>query len=271
MIDCAQVRAMLRRGETPGGPEVAAHVSTCPACSELIAAPGIAGGLDAIASAATGDIDALLARTKARLALEQGWRARVRASSTGLRNAIAALVIVGIPLLVLVTSPRADLGVYPAMRLIGEGLAYVLTALAAAVLALWPLHATERPTARVGTAIAAIGAAIVIASWPAAHHDHPAALAGAGADFVPRALGCLMYGTICGLPVWLALRVLTRRGATLGGDAWLVAFAAAGSGAAAVFLHCPIAYVGHRWAGHVAVLVVLAAWAAWHVYRGRER
>lgn len=271
MIECADVRAIVRRGEVPRGVEVDAHVSSCSACGEIVRAPSIGHGLDSLARSDTGDTDALLAVMRSRLEQERGWSSRLREASTTVRDVVAALVVLGVPALVLVAAPRPDIGVYPWARLTAEGLGYALAALAAAMLALWPLHRTEPRSARLVAAVGGVAASIIIASWPDAHHDHPAALAGAGDDFVRRAMGCLMYGTICGLPVWFALRVLTRRGKILGDDAWLVAFAAAGSGAAAVFVHCPIAHAGHRWAGHVSVLVVLLLWAAWHVYRGRKR
>jgi hypothetical protein len=272
MTECSRVRAIVRSGATPHGADVDAHIAACPACAELVAAPVLARGLDAIAGGDDGgDLRAKLAQMRTMVDEERGVVARVRALRTPVRDGIAAVVLLGIPALVLLGAPRPDLDVYPAFRLTAEALAYAITALAAAIVALWPLHVAEPRAARFATLFAVAATSIVVATLPAAHHDHPASLVGAGSDFVPRALGCLAYGTACGLPLFLALRVLTRRGKLLGDEAWLVAFAAAGSGAAAVFVHCPVVHVGHRWAGHVPVLVLLAAWAAWHARRSRTQ
>jgi hypothetical protein len=263
MIDCAHVHAAVRRGESLDGSDIADHVATCPACAVLVAEPIVAHGLDATSVGDQGDLAALLARTKSRVAAERGWRASLRAKATPVRSAIGIAVVAAIPLLVLAAAPRADLGVYPIVRLVLEALGYLATAIAAAVIGLWPLHRAEPRTGRALAVAAAILAAVVVASLPAAHHDHPASLAGGGDDFLGRAFGCFAYGTICAVPTWIALRLLARDPATLGPAAYPVAVAVAGSGAAAVFLHCPIVHVGHRWAGHIAVLVLLLAWAAW--------
>lgn len=269
MIDCAHVHAAVRRGEDLGSSDIVEHTATCPACALLVAAPLVARGLDATSDGDEGDLAALLARTKSRIADERGWRASLRAKPTIVRSAIGIAVAVAIPLLVLAAAPRADLGVYPIARLVLEALGYLATALAAAVIGLWPLHRAEPRTGRAIAVIAAVVAALVVASLPAAHHDHPASLAGGGDDFVARAFGCFAYGTICAIPTWIALRLLARDPAVLGAAAYPVAVAIAGSGAAAVFLHCPIVHVGHRWAGHVAVLALLLAWATWRRWRRR--
>jgi hypothetical protein len=185
------------------------------------------------------------------------------------RTAIGVFVIAAIPLVVLAAAPRADLGVYPIARLVLEALGYLATAIIAAVIGLRPLHLADPRTGRTLAVVAAIGAAALIASLPEAHHDHPASLAGGGDDFIARALGCLAYGTICAIPTWVALRLVARDPSVLGPAAYPVAVAIAGSGAAAVFFHCPIVHVGHRWAGHVTVLVLLLGWAAWRHWRRR--
>lgn len=269
MIDCAHVHAAVRRGASLGSTEIVEHVSTCPACAVLVAAPVVAHGLEAARGDEGGDLASLLARTKARVAAERGWRASLRAKSTVVRSAIGLCIVAAIPLLVLVAAPRADLGVYPIARLVLEAAGYMATAIAAAMIGLWPMHRAEPRTGRVLTVLAAVAVAVLVASLPDAHHDHPASLAGSGHDFLKRALGCFMYGTICGVPTWVALRMLARDPEILGEAAYPVALAIAGAGAAAVFLHCPIVHVGHRWAGHVAVLALPLAWAAWRQWRRR--
>ncbi|MBC8072482.1 MAG: hypothetical protein IAG13_29435 [Deltaproteobacteria bacterium] len=206
----------------------------------------------------------------AQLEREHGLLARMRASATRSRIAIALALVVAMPLIVLLLAPRPDIGVYPRARLVLEVLLYAVPALLATALALWPLHRAEPSVARAIISGAAVLAAITVASLPPAHADHPASLAGGGDDFVARALGCMMYGIVCAIPAFILLRLLAREGARVGAKAWVLAFAAASCGAAAVFLHCPIVHVGHRWAGHVAVLVVAAVWAALHLH-GRAR
>ena len=60
----------------------------------------------------------------------------------------------------------------------------------------------------------------------------------------------------------------SREGASVGTKATALGLAAALSGSAAVFLHCPITAPAHLWAGHFVVLVPALVWALVHA-RGR--
>lgn len=268
--ECADVRAALRRGEPPDGPELAAHVAGCPACATLAQTPALAAGLDAIDVDADG-VEALLQRTLVDLDGERGPVARLRSMATTFRLALALVVMIAIPGVVLALAPRPDLGVYPGLRLVVDFVLYAIPGLLAVVAALWPLYRNEPIRARAITVIASVVAALLVASLPAAHADHAASLAGAGDDFAKRALGCFIYGSICALPAFAALRLLGREGARVGSTALVIGVAAALCGSAAVFLHCPIAHASHRWAGHVAVLLPALAWALWHGLRSRRR
>lgn len=255
-MDCDELQRRIESGGDVGGADATSHLRACAACAAMVAASSRLPR--AAAPTAGGPAWADLA---AALEREERPAARARSWSTPLRVAVGLLGAATVPLLVLVTTPRPDLGVYPGLRVALEGLALSLAIAVAVVVTLRPLH---RPTHAASSVSAAVLAALVIfglASLPPAHHDHAASLAGAGADRLRYAAACLVFGTLCAVPAWLALRGLARDGDRLGGRAVVVAAASAVVGAAGTYLHCPIVHPVHLWLGHVTVLLLPGLWA----------
>jgi len=265
-MDCADVRAALSRGEVPRGTDAAAHLSTCPACATLVEAPAIARALDAAPTPDGGDMPALLRRTLAAVDEEdRGMVGRMRARSTSARIALGFALALLAPLLVVFVTPRPDLGLAPPGRLALALLLYALPGAAALVLALWPMQRAVSARTRVLVACAAVLSAACVAALP----QMPTGLAASDPidAFAQRAIACLVFGTIAALPCFVALRLFAREGVRVGPKAWVLGLAAAASGSAAVFLHCPITQPAHLWAGHVAILLPAAVWASWHALR----
>ena len=119
---------------------------------------------------------------------------------------------------------------------------------------------------RQATLLAAFGLPILLALLGPAHAAHTASLAGAGADFWPRAFACLALGAAVAVPIMAVLMLADR----LQGRSWWAAVLTAAAGGLAgnlvLHVHCPITYPSHLLAGHATVgavlvpLVVLAAW-----------
>jgi len=94
-----------------------------------------------------------------------------------------------------------------------------------------------------------------------------------GADFGPRAMGCLIFGTLLALPTMLFLVAASRRPHIGAVGIALTAGAGGIVGTIGLLLHCPLVSVSHRIAGHGAVGLVataLLAIAAVLVSRRRE-
>jgi hypothetical protein len=266
-MDCADVRAALVRGEVPPGPAAAAHLSTCPACVMLVESPGLVRALDREARDPEPHVDALLAKTLAAVADERGPAAKMRELATPWRIVLALAVAVVMPLLVLLVTPRPDLDVVPRGRFALDVFLYALPAVAALVVALWPMQRTVSMHTRGLVALCGVLAAACVAALPPIHGSHPASLIAEG-EFGRRAIGCLLFGTFTALPAFVVMRMVAREGSRVGVKAFVLGLAAALSGSAAVFLHCPITHPGHLWAGHFTVLLPAAIWALVH---GRGR
>ena len=266
-MDCADVRAALVRGEVPSGPAAAAHLSTCPACMTLVESPGLVRALGEDARPPDPGVDALLARTLAAVADEHGAATKMRELATPWRILLALAVAVAVPLLVVLVTPRPDLAVVPRGRFALDMFLYALPAVAALVVALWPMQRTVSMHTRGLVALCAVLAAACVAALPPIHASHPASLVASG-EHGRRALACLAFGTLSAIPAFVVMRMLAREGARVGTKALVLGLAAALSGSAAVFLHCPIHHPAHLWAGHVTVLLPAAIWALAH---GRAR
>ncbi|MBX7190748.1 MAG: NrsF family protein [Sandaracinaceae bacterium] len=182
------------------------------------------------------------------LATERGLGGRLRRLPTAARLALAAVVGLVAPLLVMALAPREDL----ASASIAHGAVWVLALLpllaAGAALVTRPLQvrAVQAPRA-LGLAAAAVLVAGLLALLPLddAGHDpsgHPASV-------------CALASFAVGVSAWLVVRVLRRDalGASVG-----AAVVAATSALMASTLVCPMDGLGHVGPGHVLPVLVLA-------------
>jgi hypothetical protein len=87
---------------------------------------------------------------------------------------------------------------------------------------------------------------------------HPESFEGVGADFVRRAVACLVFGVLIALPLTVFAAAAGRR--PCGGTLRIALIAGAGgvAGALGLLLHCPLVSVSHRVAGHGGVGLVVA-------------
>lgn len=207
-----------------------------------------------------GSPEDLLRGLHARLEHERGWRGRLRSLPTPVRLAACLIALALVALAVVVWVRRGDLAAYPRLAL-AEGLA-LLAALAvgAVVLFLRPLQARAPGRARTWVwVLVGLAFPLVLYLLPEAHHlvhEHPESFQGRGADFWPRALRCLAFGTMTALPLLAVLLLVDRRDHV---DVARGALAAAAAGLAANFvlmLHCPLVGRAHLIAGHAGVGVV---------------
>ncbi len=195
----------------------------------------------------------MFAAIEGRIAAERGWRDSVRSLPVAVRVVAALAVALVVPLMVLLFSPRSDLGVYPARRMI---LALVLLG-TPALIALWltmrPLFRPRLPRwVTVLVVAAAVGFTALVSGLPEAHELHEASMHGAGDHFVRLAATCLAWGLIWGAPVLLAFRLVSQK-------PWLgvSAYAASGlTGVIALQLHCPMVGPAHLLGGHFTVVLV---------------
>jgi len=266
-MDCDEIQRRVQAGEEPAGEAAAEHVRRCAACAAMLAAAqSLPRAVVGAAASAPG-----LASVLAAIEREDRPLASLRSGATPRRIAIGMAAVLAVPLLVVVATPRPDLAVYPAARLLAECAALAVVVALAAALTLRPMHRPARTGLGRIAELLAVFVAVALASLPAAHLDHPASLALDGADLVRRAAGCLVFGTLCGVPAWIALRLLARDGDRPGRRAGLIAAASAMVGIAGVFLHCPIVHHTHLWLGHVGVLALPCLWAIGCTFVGRRR
>ncbi len=182
---------------------------------------------------------------------------------TSARWSIAGVLMVVLAVVVLATTRRADLGVYPPGRMVLD-LLLLLVPLAATIgFGLRPLSKPALSDGRRALLIGggAIAVALVV-SLPVAHLSHPASTAGIGDDLVHRARTCFSFGVSFAVLAALGMRALDRGR----GHRWLpgsLAIWAAGlMGLVSLYLHCPITHPLHLWLGHGTVVlpVFLVAW-----------
>ena len=199
----------------------------------------------------------LLPDLRAQMAAEdRGWR-RLRSWSTPLRHGTAMALLLALELLVLVATPRLDMNAYPVLRLVAALTVLIGAASLGLRRFLHPRFVRAPRLTRVATtATLLLLVPVAFALLPGPHaavHLHPESFEGTGADFVPRALACLVFGTLVALPTMLFLFAANR---TPRLDPVRVALAAGAGGLAGtigLLLHCPLVSVSHRLAGHGGV------------------
>jgi hypothetical protein len=214
---------------------------------------------------------AMLGALQRELEQEASLRGRLRGLSTPVRLLLAAasLLLVGLSGL---AAPRADLGLYPVLRLTLELTALGILALGGIWAWLRPLHRPAWPGWIAGLLLAAaLLLPWVLAALPPAHLAHPASLAGGGDDLVARAVACFLYGAALAVPAALLTALLGRGGRSLVSLALLPALAGALGGLIGLQLHCPITGSAHLLAGHAPIGAALALVALLVHLLGRRR
>lgn len=207
---------------------------------------------------AQGEGDTLFAALGRELQAETGLRARLRSLPTPRRWGLVLAVAAGVAAASFLLAGRVDAPVYPAWRLVFELLGIAVLTGVAGWVALRPLH---RPTAPSWLPRALLGAAVglplLLALLPMAHDAQPESLGGLGTELWPRAIGCLLYGAICGLPLVGVLVGVSRTELRPG---WRMATGLACAGLAGLFalqVHCPITQPPHLQLGHGPVVLAL--------------
>jgi len=258
---CDDTRAHLARGETPTSVAAVAHLDACDACATLTAGGGRLGralaGLDESEMPQL-DLSALAESVTARIADERGPVAWLRQLATPVRFGLATLVLAMVALAAVYLTPRIDLAVYPLGRMLMIVAAYVAVALVGLAWAVRPLHRAG-PRRVVLAAVVLAGGLLpwVVALLPRVAALHPASVEGVGAEFLPRAGACFLFGTVLALPILAAAWGVDRGGHRGRWRGWLAAIAAGIGGNLVLQLHCPIIHLDHLIVGHATVALVL--------------
>ncbi|MGF1467941.1 MAG: NrsF family protein [Sandaracinaceae bacterium] len=191
--------------------------------------------------------------TKVEDDIEQAEKSRAfwfRSRPTWMRRLLAAAVAGVIFLVASMLVLREDLASYPTLRMV-----LVLSSMAVLLglaihQALRPLHRPPLPNLTRAVIIGAtLTATCALALLPPPHPVPPVDRG----TLVLHAMPCLMYGLLLGLPVYLALRVMSR--GRNGAGSLLAACAAGLLGNASLQMHCPNNHPEHLLVGHFGVVV----------------
>ena len=253
-MNCDYLRTLILSGGSVAGMEAEAHLEECDSCRELASSGELA---DLLRMAAPGPDEAIeLSPPPTGGALD-----RVRSLATPTRVVALAAGVFLVGTLNALLMLRSDAPGYPLLRMTITLVSFAVPALLAGFLVLRPIH-LPRPNGRLLPALVFLGILlpVVFGLLPVAHAltgAHPESFEGTGADFWPRAIACLIYGSVIGLPILGLLWALGRGGkarATIlfGG---LTAVALVGN--IALQLHCPLVSHGHLIVGHAGVPVAL--------------
>lgn len=267
-MNCAEARERILASSIDD--EVAAHIASCEACSELAAsdarlarALGLPpepddppeGQFEKITSI-TGDQDA-----------EAIWRLRYVPTNRRIVIAIASALVGGI--VYFLAWRRPDWGVYPMMRM-GLLLGAMFIATVFGVVMSMPRdYKPERPrTVRLGLFALLLAIPFIPAILPVAHHAHEASII-AGSFWVAAAK-CIGLGTLAAFPALLTIRLLQRDEKLNLWSTSYAALAAAVGANIALQVHCPIVSPLHIALAH-GILGVLYAVLAWAVVKATVR
>lgn len=216
----------------PPGPDPSAHRDPSPAS-------GDASLLEAAWSGLEKDLGA-----------ERGPAGRLRRLSGGARRALAALVALAFPVLVVALRPRDDLASVSLVYGVAWAIVLLPLAIAGVLLATRPLQAraVEQTLVLALTAASALSAAALVA-FPLGAHGPPDP-EGHGP------FGCAVASLVVGSLVFAVLRVLRRDaiGAAVG-----AAVTAGASALATAALACPMDGLAHLMPGHALPVLLLAA------------
>jgi len=251
-LDCADVRRSFVAGRVPVGPELEAHLATCPECRELLEDDGRLGrglGGAVLPEPDPGGLFALVDRDIAR---DSGPRSKLRALPTRVRAVLVASAAGALLVSQLWLRPRPDLGVYSPVVFWSAALLLAVTIVVGA------LRLLRGPTAPLDSSRAERSLSVLLLAVPAL----VSLLAPLGSDEAATRWGspayCLGYGVALTAPLVLLYWLLERRDAPPS-SALLSAGALAGVAANLLLhAHCASAHPGHLLLGHVSVGV---AWA----------
>jgi len=262
-VSCESLRAEVQAGKWPAGPDVEAHIASCPTCADELLQSDPQTSMADLARlarqpvASPESLVALEAAVERRRERERGPLAWLRERPLGVQRGLAASVSFAVVLVVWTLTSRVDWSVYPAGRLAAEILALGVLVVVVTRAALRPLTLPARPLLAVAALVAGVVGILAVTGLPPAHAAHPASLEGLGAALIPRAMACLVFGSICALPVFGLLLASDRLAGAVRGTVRLSAVGAAIVGVLVLQVHCPIVHVAHLRVGHATVLVVM--------------
>jgi hypothetical protein len=234
------------------------HATSCEACRAVTLDGGNAARR--LWAAASGEADLQWLRSAIERDVGQKERGVVwlRSRPTSFRLGFGVILCLGIVLLTLALTPRPDIEVYPALRmLIVTSTLFLLLGVA--------LSQGLRPLQRSATGaqglllVLALLVPIVVAALPAAHSAHALSAGGIGKALMPRALACFVFGVAFGLPLLVSMRMLDRLEHTTVARSLWAAAATGLLGNLALSLHCPLTHPAHLLLGHASVGIALAA------------
>jgi hypothetical protein len=256
-VDCKDIKEAARRGEKLSGPDLDAHLASCAACAEIVAAPpAFVRALGAMDPDGPAPSFEGLARALTR---ERGVGAWLRSRPTWARFALAlaAAFACGFAVLSLGHGLRGDLARYPSSRLalslgllIGLGVSSLWAALR-------PVHVAPLPRSALFALLTAATLAVLLLSGvPPAHARDPAALAAHD----PSARACFFTGALLGQPFLAVALVASRLRSAL--ELALAAAAAGLLGNVVLELGCPSTDQMHLLEGHAPIVPALVTLAA---------
>lgn len=275
-MECREIRDVLVQGQKPLGPDVDAHLATCPGCAELLADSGQLGQALAASPQPELDASALLGGVLGSIEKERGLRAWIRSRSLFLRVALPLAAVALVVLLVALFKLRPDLPQYPLASFLGVVALYVLLIGAAIVLELRPLERRPLPGwVRPALIVLALAVPFLLVWVPQAHHA-PLAYAPPGKTFGQLAFHCFAFGTVLALPALALLWVADRTGHRSFRLALLAAAIGGLVGNLVLQFRCPVQDPAHLLVGHATIGLVLGGlYAAWLALRtapvGRRR
>jgi len=255
-MTCAIVRETVRRGEVPTDQ---AHLASCPACRALVdGALVLSPYMEAAPDISPLNPAVLREQLHSALEAETGWRGRAQAMPTPTRLAILALLTLGVVAAAGLFSPRADLAMYPVVRMWMTVLCTVGVGLASGAVSLRPIqHSAPRTSAVGGFIFVGVLLAVLPALLPLAHPETAESVSGGGSAFILDALMCWAFGIAIALPVVIAFWILDRSVRPTRAPALLAGLGAGLAGVAGLQLHCPINIQTHLLLGHTTVVLSL--------------
>lgn len=271
-MKCTEAENRIQGSDSRDDAELEKHLQGCEACAAVLEDGGrIAASLDQLGGEeASVESSELFDALSDEIASEQeSVRAKFRELPTWLRLLILVGAGFGIGAGVLWLAGREDIGVYPRIRMVMLSSAFVLLMGATLRRSIRPLfrraEGLQKELSVLGLATLAV---VVPAMLPQAHAHMAVSLEGAGADLIPRAFGCFVFGNVTGLPVLGLIWWFSRTDVL---QFWHALFGAAAAGLVgnlALQLHCPIVHQEHIFLGHSTVLIFVVA-GMWGYLRRR--